>query len=239
MIRSIAHGERPRVPWGAPGARAAPGAGGVTPTRIGSQRYRERRMGDAEPPRGLGHSEQKPLDGEGRRVGGHDRSALIQLPDKAIKKTILDFFAIKGTQTVRTFDLVRTNHPAPPLNAANIGEYLPEIRLCEIKSTKAPIKNSALNGFFFGATETEYNLARALGAHYLFLFVVLNPNNDFGRPFFVPLTLAQVENRTRVRSIQYQVNFRSDMTVDESALGDWVSYSGHGGIEVWPYQPPP
>lgn len=161
-----------------------------------------------------------------------------QVPDKKIKTTILEHFAIKGLHTIRTFDLVRTNSSAPPLNDQNVGDFLAEIRLCEIKSTKAPIKNAALNGFFFGATETEYNLARALGAHYLFVFVVLNSENDYRRPFFVPLTLAQVENRTRARRIQYQVNFRSNMTVDESASGDWVTFPGHGGIEVWPHQPP-
>jgi hypothetical protein len=74
---------------------------------------------------------------------------LYQVPDRAINQTILEFFAIKGPQTVRTFDLIRTNHPAPALTGENLEEYLPRIRLCGIKSTKAPIKNTALNGFFF------------------------------------------------------------------------------------------
>jgi hypothetical protein len=194
-------------------------------------------MSDAELPPVLGHSDQN-LSTEKDAVSVVTADPHYQVPDRTIKQTILEFFAIKGPQTVRTFDLIRTNHPAPPLNEENVAEYMEEIRLCEIKSTKAPIKNTALNAFFFGATETEYNLARALGAHYLFLFVVLNSDNDFGHPFFVPLTLAQVENRTRARRIQYQVNFRSNMALDESALGDWVTFPGHGGIEVWPHEPP-
>ena len=36
-----------------------------------------------------------------------------QVADKKIKTTILDHFAIKGLHTIRTFDLVRTNSPAP------------------------------------------------------------------------------------------------------------------------------
>ena len=120
-----------------------------------------------------------------------------------------------------------------PITIDNVEEHLSSIRLCEIKSTKAAIQDDALNKFFFGATETEFALARALGSHYLFLFVVLNSNNTYGRPFFVPLTLAQVENRTRARRVQYQVNFRTDMTIDDESDGDWVSFSGRGGIEVW------
>jgi hypothetical protein len=185
----------------------------------------------------LGHSGQN-LTTENDAFAVVTSDAHYQVPEKRIKTMILDHFAIRGLHTIRTFDLVRTNSPAPPLNDENLGDYFADIRLCEIKSTKAPIKNAALNGFFFGATETEYNLARALGAHYLFVFVILNSSNEYGRPFFVPLTLAQVENRTRARRIQYQVNFRSDMTVDESASGDWVTFPGHGGIEVWPHQPP-
>ena len=149
----------------------------------------------------LGHSEQN-LTTEKAAVSVVTADPHYQLPDKNIKALILDHFAIKGLHTIRTFDVVRTDTPAPALTEANIDQFLPEIRLGEIKSTKASIKSAALNGFFFGATETEYTLARALGSHYLFLFVVLNSDNEFSQPFFVPLTLAQVENRTRARRIQ-------------------------------------
>jgi hypothetical protein len=37
-----------------------------------------------------------------------------QVLNKTIKTTTLDHFAIKGSHTVRTFDLIHTNGPAPP-----------------------------------------------------------------------------------------------------------------------------
>ena len=37
-------------------------------------------------------------------------------------------------------------------------------------------------------------------------------------PFAELLTLQQVEPRTRVKPLQYQVNFRSNMTEDEASL---------------------
>jgi hypothetical protein len=185
----------------------------------------------------LGHSDDN-LSTEGNAISIVTADPHYQRPHSAIKTLILEHFAVKGMHTVRTFDVVRTDTPAPPLTALNVSDHLAEIRLSEIKATNASIKNAALNGFFFGATDNEYTLARALGAHYLFLFVVMNPDNDYGRPFFVPLTLAQVENRTRARRTQYQVNFRTNMTIDESAPGDWVTFPGHGGIEMWPQEQP-
>src|SRR5205823_3367534 len=84
-------------------------------------------------------------------------------------------------------------------------------RLVEVKSTRKPIKDANLNGFFFGATEREYAMAAALGDRYLFAFIVLSSVNNFGRPFAVLLTLDQVVERTRAKRTQFQVNFRTQM----------------------------
>ena len=46
------------------------------------------------------------------------------------------------------------------------------LRLIEMKTTKKAIQNASLHGFFFGATEREYDMARALGDRYLFAFIV-------------------------------------------------------------------
>jgi hypothetical protein len=80
-----------------------------------------------------------------------------------------------------------------------------------MKTTRKPIRNEALSGFFFGATEREYEMAAALGDRYLFAFVVLSSVNDYERPFAVLLSLEEVEARTRSKRIQFQVNFRSDI----------------------------
>ena len=61
-------------------------------------------------------------------------------------------------------------------------------------------------GFFFGATQREYDLAAKLGDKFRFAFVVLNSANAFGKPFAVLLTLSELEYRTRAKRIQYQVN---------------------------------
>jgi hypothetical protein len=104
-----------------------------------------------------------------------------------------------------------TPEPVVPITIANIAEHLASIRLVEMKSTRKPIKDANLNGFFFGATEREYAMAAALGDRYLFAFVVLNSLNVYGRPFAVLLTLDQVERRTRAKRTQFQVNFGTGM----------------------------
>ena len=88
----------------------------------------------------------------------------------------------------------------------------------EMKTTRASIKNAAPNSFFFGATDNEFQMAKALKANYVFAFVVLNNDNDYGRPFFVLLTLEQLQARTRTSRVQYQINFRSNMPPDDPAL---------------------
>jgi hypothetical protein len=75
-----------------------------------------------------------------------------------------------------------------------------------MKTTKKPIKDASLAGFFFGATQREYDLAAKLGDRFRFAFVVLNSANIYGKPFGVLLTLSELEERTRSKRIQYQVN---------------------------------
>jgi hypothetical protein len=54
-------------------------------------------------------------------------------------------------------------------------------------------------------------MAEALHDKYLFAFVVLSSENDYGRPFAVLLSLAEVDARTRSKRVQFQVDFRSDL----------------------------
>ena len=95
-----------------------------------------------------------------------------------------------------------------------------------MKTTRKPIQNEALTGFFFGATEREYEMARTLGDGYLFAFVVLSSANDYGRPFAVLLTLDEVGRRTRRRRVQYQINFRSDLAAADGEESDWLVLLG-------------
>jgi hypothetical protein len=136
--------------------------------------------------------------------------ARFQVPDVETKKAILRLLPVSDDCSHRTFDAVMTPDPRPPIDESNLAAHLDGLLLIELKATKKAIRNSALNGFFFGATKREYDLAAALGDRYLFAFVVLSSENDYGRPFFVLLTLEELEKRTRTKRIQYQINLRSD-----------------------------
>lgn len=143
------------------------------------------------------------------------RDPRFQAPSNAVKAALLDALAVKGNFGPQTFDAVRTEVPAPRLTPENVAELAPLLTLVEIKTTKKPIKDVRLNNFFFGATQREYDLAAALGARYQFAFVVLNSTNEYGHPFYVLMSLENLEIRTRSKRIQYQVNLRSDIEVRE------------------------
>ena len=135
-------------------------------------------------------------------------------------------------------DAVMTDEPADPITIANVEDFFPALRLIEMKTTRKPIQDEQLLGFFFGATEREYAMARAMGDRYLFAFLVLTPKNHYGRPFAALLTLAEVERRTLSRRIQYQVNFRSDLsTVDGPHDASLVLLGDERDIPVVPSEP--
>jgi hypothetical protein len=142
----------------------------------------------------------------------------FRVVDLATKRRIVAALPVSGEWGAQTFDALMCPPKTPPLHSENVHEHLDVLRLVEMKTTQKRIRNSTLNGFFFGATEREYAMAKALGDRYLFAFVVLNSENDYGRPFFVLLTLEQVEARTRVRRVQFQVNLRSDLLENPDTL---------------------
>lgn len=140
----------------------------------------------------------------------------IQVPDLATKRAIVERLPV-GEYGIQTFDAIMTPMPLEPVTVANIDKAMDDLTLVEMKTTKKPIRNAALNGFFFGATAREYEMANTLGDRYKWAFVVINEENDYGRMFFVLLSLDEVESRTRSKRVQYQVNFRND--TPESAEG--------------------
>lgn len=131
----------------------------------------------------------------------------FQVLPSPVKNGLLDALGLRGEFTNRVFDLVMTPTPMAPLELADVVRLKDEIVLIETKSTKKPIQDENLHGFFFGATDSEYRVARRLGSRYLFAFTVLNPNNPLGRPFFKLLDIDAIEARTQSKRIQYQVNF--------------------------------
>jgi hypothetical protein len=138
------------------------------------------------------------------------RDPRIQVVATVTKVAILEALGVEGAFGPQTFDAVMTTVPASPIVLETVADHIENLTLLEMKTTRKPIKNANLNGFFFGATEREYELATHLGDRYRFAFVVLNSNNDYGEPFAVLIPLREVARRTRARRVQYQVNFKSD-----------------------------
>jgi hypothetical protein len=136
----------------------------------------------------------------------------FQRPSRSLKKLILDSLGMAGMFTAASFDLVMTTEPREPLSAASLSDFISDITLIEMKTTAKPIRNTDLAGFFFGSSETQYTLAAMAGDRLKWAFVVMNPVNDYGRPFFTLLSTEEVQQATRSRRIQFQVNFKtSDM----------------------------
>jgi hypothetical protein len=147
----------------------------------------------------------------------------IQVIPTVAKQAALDALGVEGSFGPATFDAIMTAEPVEPLGVQNVGKHVEALSLLEMKTTKKPIKNANLNGFFFGATEREYELATHLGDRYRFAFVVLSNNNEYGRFFAVLLALREVARRTRARRVQYQVNFKTDTTdLSGERLGELV-----------------
>jgi hypothetical protein len=140
----------------------------------------------------------------------------FQAVDMATKRRILEIVGTSTSYGIQTFDAVMVPSGTPQITTENVERYFATLRLVEMKTTRKPIKDAGLAGFFFGATEREYAMAKALGERYLFAFIVLNNANVYGAPFAALLTLEEVEARTRAKRIQYQVNFRSDLSAAEA-----------------------
>jgi hypothetical protein len=132
----------------------------------------------------------------------------FQAPTTETKKAILKALGLGDTKLYgpQSFDAIMLPEPTELINESTLPRHLEQIVLVEMKTTKKPIKDAGLAGFFFGATQREYDLAAKLGDRFRFAFVVLNPDNTYGKPFAVLLTLQELEHRTRTKRIQYQVN---------------------------------
>lgn len=134
-----------------------------------------------------------------------------QKASKEIKTRILEILELSSTHTPRCFDLVRVEGVSTPpviVTLENVRHLLDAgvLRLVEVKTTKKNIRDEHLDGYFFGATDSEFRIARHLGDRYAFVFVVMNSGNRFGKWFHVELTLDELEKRIIRKRVQYQVN---------------------------------
>lgn len=121
--------------------------------------------------------------------------------DLVTKKELLDLLGIEH-RFLQSFDLVYVPEllgKAIPTDF--IQTYLEDIILVELKTTKKYLPENP-KGFFFGATENEFNFGKILGDRFRFCFVSLNEKGSS----YTLLTIDELESKIRNKRIQYQIN---------------------------------
>ena len=120
---------------------------------------------------------------------------------KESKKEILALLNIEKRYT-RSFDLIYIpNLDVEKLDSSHLKIHLEDIILVELKTTKEYLPENP-KGFFFGATENEFNFGKILGDKFRFCFVCLNENSKS----YKLLTLGELNSIIRNKRIQYQIN---------------------------------
>jgi hypothetical protein len=121
--------------------------------------------------------------------------------DLATKKELLDLLKIEH-RYLQAFDLIYVpDMVGKDVNSHFLHVYLEDIILVELKTTKKYLPENP-KGFFFGATENEFNFGKILGSRFRFCFVSLN---EKGSSFSLQ-TLDELEARIKNRRIQFQIN---------------------------------
>ena len=120
-------------------------------------------------------------------------------PDKESRKIIMELLSIDKKYS-RAFDLIMIPGHSNLEEVIDL-KRIEDIVLIELKTTKKKLTNLP-NGFFFGATESEFKLAEQLGNKYKFCFVSLHPDSLS----YKLLTLSELNNIIKTKRIQYQIN---------------------------------
>ncbi len=121
--------------------------------------------------------------------------------DLATKKQLLDLLKIDH-RFLQAFDLIYVPEMVGKVADKDfIQTYLEDIILVELKTTKKYLPENP-KGFFFGATENEFNFGKILGDRFRFCFVSMN---EKGSSFSLQ-TIQELEARIKNRRIQYQIN---------------------------------
>lgn len=124
------------------------------------------------------------------------------LPDKNGRKAIISKLNI-DTSFSRTFDLLLIEGHTNQENTIEISDS-DQIILIEIKSTMKKLPNNPY-GFFFGATENEFNLAQKLGENFKFCFVSLHPESMS----YKLLDLEELTPYIKNKRTQFQINLKT------------------------------
>ncbi|PHS66848.1 MAG: hypothetical protein COB12_05285 [Flavobacterium sp.] len=121
--------------------------------------------------------------------------------DLDTKKELLDLLKIER-RYLQSFDLIYVPEMVgKTINSDFLKTYLEDIIFVELKTTKKYLPENP-KGFFFGATENEFNFGKKLKDNFLFCFVTLNEK----APSFVLLSIEELDKIIRNKRIQYQIN---------------------------------
>ena len=121
--------------------------------------------------------------------------------DLTTKKELLELLKI-DYRYLQAFDLIYVpNMIGKEVNSVFLQTYLEDIILVELKTTKKYLPENP-KGFFFGATENEFNFGKILGSRFRFCFVSIH---EKGSSFSLQ-TIEELEARIKNRRIQYQIN---------------------------------
>ncbi len=121
--------------------------------------------------------------------------------DLETKKELLDLLKIER-KYLQAFDLIYIPEMVgEKVNSEFLKTYLEDIIFIELKTTKKYLPENP-KGFFFGATENEFNFGKTLENKFLFCFVTLNEK----APSFVLLSIDELNRIIRNKRIQYQIN---------------------------------
>ena len=74
----------------------------------------------------------------------------FQTVDLLTKRRILELIGTSTSYGIQTFDAIMTPSGTPPITTENVDEHFDVIRMVEMKTTRKPIRNAGLSGFFFG-----------------------------------------------------------------------------------------
>ena len=133
----------------------------------------------------------------------------------ATKRRILELIGQDGDPSEsRTFDAVMTPEPVGPIVSGQRRGLFLDLRLDRNEDHEEgdPERIASwilLRGYASASTTWHGHWEIATSSR----SSCSNSANEYGRPFAVLLTLEEVERRTQKRRIQYQVNFRSDLTL--------------------------
>ena len=121
--------------------------------------------------------------------------------DLNTKKELLDLLKIER-RYLQSFDLIYVPEMVgKTINSDFLKTYLEDIIFVELKTTKKYLPENP-KGFFFGATENEFNFGKILKNKFLFCFVTINKK----APSFVLLTIKELDKKIRNKRIQYQIS---------------------------------